>query len=335
MIRSDPDPRPAVTARAGLVVEKVTKIYPGGKTANDGISLRIDLGEVLGLLGPNGAGKTTLVNQIIGLLRPTSGRISLGGVDLVRRQDVARRLCSHLPQGALPIDGLPAGTAVELMGRLRGGRPEAVRARARELFGALEIEEWRGQLGARLSGGVRRLVGFAMAAVVPGDLVILDEPTNDIDPLRRRLLWRSIRKLGAEGRAILLVTHNVLEAERSVNRLAVMDRGKILAQGTPASLKNADGRRLRLDVMLEPAAEPRAVPAFAEVRALAGRKMVLHLAEEDAGPALEWARGLGRDGIAESFELGPAALEDTYLSLVGRSDLAGLEEGNHGNAHTR
>jgi ABC-2 type transport system ATP-binding protein len=309
----------------GLVVEKLTKIYPGGKVANDGISLEVCPGEVFGLLGPNGAGKTTLVNQTIGLLRPTSGRILLEGVDLVRHPGAARRLCSHLPQGSLPIDSLPATRAIELMGFIRGGQAAAVRARARELMRDLEIEEWRSQLGTRLSGGVQRLVGFAMAAVQPGELVILDEPTNDIDPLRRRLLWRAIRSLAESGSAILLVTHNVLEAERSVDRLAILDRGKILAQGTPGALKQGDGGRLRLDLMLEPAAEPPPAPPFADVRARAGRKLVMHLAEEEAVRALEWARGLAREGVAESFELGPAALEDAYLSLIGRQDLNGLE----------
>ncbi len=309
----------------GLVVEEITKIYPGGKIANDGVSLEVRPGEVFGLLGPNGAGKTTLVNQAIGLLRPTSGRILLEGIDLIRHPGAARRLCSHLPQGALPIDSLPALRAIEIVGLIRGGRGAAVRARARELMKELEIEEWRAQLGTRLSGGVRRLVGFAMAAVQPGDLVILDEPTNDIDPLRRRLLWRVIRNLAGSGSAILLVTHNVLEAERSVDRLAILDRGKVLAQGTPGALKQGDGRCLRLDLMLEPAAEPPAAPRFVRVRARVGRKLIAHLVEEEAVRALEWARGLAREGVAESFELGPAALEDAYLSLIGRQDLNGVE----------
>jgi len=231
-----------VTESAPLLsIRDLRKVYPGGKLANAGISIEVGRGEVFGLLGPNGAGKTTLVSQVIGLLRPTSGEIRLGDVDLVRHPAVARRACAYLPQGRLPIDSLPIATAVELIARLRGADTRGARRRTRALLAALEIEEWADQLGSRVSGGVRRLTGFAMAIVWPAPLVILDEPTNDVDPLRRRLLWREVRRVADGGSAILLVTHNVLEAERTVDRLAVLDRGRILAQGSPAALADGAG----------------------------------------------------------------------------------------------
>jgi ABC-2 type transport system ATP-binding protein len=318
----DDNPSPAGSgAEPLLTVRDVSKVYRGGTRANDGISIDVQPGEVFGLLGPNGAGKTTLVNQIIGLLKPTSGRIDLAGVDLVEQPAVARRLCAYLPQSPLPIEGMTVTQAIETVGRLRGGRAEEVRERTRELIEALEIGEWAGHVGHRLSGGVRRLVGFALATVWPTPLVILDEPTNDVDPLRRRLLWRRIRGEAESGSAILLVTHNVLEAERAVDRLAVVDRGRILAQGTPGSLKTSNGGRLRLDVSLEPGADPPRLPERAELQARAGRRLLLHVTESDATSALEWARQLKRERLAESFEFGPTTLEDAYLHLVGRADL--------------
>jgi ABC-2 type transport system ATP-binding protein len=226
-------------------VEALTKRF-GGLAANDGITLRVEPGEVYGLLGPNGAGKSTLVRQTIGLLKPTSGRITLGSYDLVADPDAARQLCSYLPQAQMPIEAFHASEAIELAGRIRGGSTKEVRQRTAALIDALELGEWRDALGHTLSGGVKRLVGFCMAIVRPGRVVILDEPTNDVDPMRRRLLWEQIRALGSHGCAVLLVTHNVLEAEKSVDRLAVIHQGKLVAEGTPSSMKAADRSQLRL-----------------------------------------------------------------------------------------
>ena len=155
----------------------------------------------------------------------------------------------------MPIDSFHVREAVELAGRIRGGRAGEVRQQTAALLEALELGEWQGALGQTLSGGVKRLVGFCMATVRPGRLVILDEPTNDVDPRRRRLMWEQIRALGARGCSVLLVTHNVLEAEKSVDRLAVIHKGCLVAEGTPSSLKAADRSHLRLQLMLAPGAE--------------------------------------------------------------------------------
>jgi ABC-2 type transport system ATP-binding protein len=238
-----------------LQVSHLTKRYRRGPLANDDVSLSVAAGEVLGLLGHNGAGKTTLVNQVIGLIKPTSGAIVLDGVDVVADPAAARRLASLQAQASVPIDGLTARQAVELAGQLRGGGRWATRRRADELFAALDLGEWVATPGEKLSGGVRRLVAFCMAAAAPAALVMLDEPTNDVDPLRRRLLWRRIRRLADEGVAVLLVTHNVIEAERSVDRLVVLDGGRVVASGTPGALKAAKADRLRMEVVVEPGAE--------------------------------------------------------------------------------
>ena len=171
-----------------LRVDSMTKVYRDGVVANDGISIDIQAGEVYGLLDPNGAGKTTLVNQTIGLLKPTSSGITLDGYDLVADPEAACQLCSYLPQAEMPIDSLRLLEAIVLAGMIRGGDRTSVRRRADELLGALDIEDWRDTAGMKLSGEVKRLAGFAMATAWPGRLVILDEPPNDIDPLRRRML---------------------------------------------------------------------------------------------------------------------------------------------------
>lgn len=311
-----------------LLVEDLHKTYRRGAVANDGISVHVDPGEVYGLLGPNGAGKTTLVKQVIGLLKPTSGRITLGPYDLVASPAAARQLCSYLPQAQMPIDSLQAQEAIELSGLIRGGDAQAVRRRARELIDELDLGEWRKVLGTRLSGGVRRLVGFAMVSVWPGRVVILDEPTNDVDPLRRRLLWDAVRQLGNKGAAVVLVTHNVLEAEKAVDRLAIIDQGRLLAEGTPSSFKTDTRNRLRLQLMLRPGAEDPDYPPFVSGHARTGHNLVATIGSDDASNAIAWAQRLLDSGTAEEYALGATTLEDAYIRLTGRASFDGLSDGS-------
>lgn len=297
----------------------MTKTYDGETFANDSISLQLVPGEVYGLLGPNGAGKSTLVKQIIGLLKPTSGSITMGEYDLVADPDVARQLCSYLPQAPMPIDSFKLREAIVLAGLIRGGDRGAVQERADYLIDALQLEEWRSTLGARLSGGVRRLTGFAMATVWPGRLVILDEPTNDVDPLRRRLLWEQVRRLGTEGAAVMLVTHNVLEAEKSVDRLAVITDGRVVATGTPSSLKAEDRGRLRLQLMIEPGRPNPQLPDFVLGHSRVGNNLVTVIDEQRATDGIGWAQEAMRAGSIEEYALAATTLEDVYIRLTGHT----------------
>ncbi len=300
--------------------EGVTKSYDGGKShANRDVTIEVRPGEVYGLLGPNGAGKSTLVKQVIGLLKPDSGSIRLGEPDLVADPDAARQLCSYLPQAPMPIESFKLHEAVRLTGEIRGGDREAIVRRGDELIDALQIGEWRDTLGAKLSGGVRRLVGFIMVTVVPGRVVILDEPTNDVDPLRRRLLWEQIRRLGDMGAAVFLVTHNVMEAEKSVDRLAVISDGELLAEGTPSSLKLADRGRLRLQVMLTPGVPDPEMPPMLRGHSRVGNNLIATIDEVNAGDGIAWAQRLINDGVAEEYALGAITLEDAYIRLTGHT----------------
>lgn len=315
-----------------LEIDGLAKAYRKGARANDGIALSVDAGEVYGLLGHNGAGKTTLVNQVIGLLKPDAGTIVIGGHDAVADPGFARRSCSIQPQATLPIDGLTPRQAIELVGRIRGASPADVRARRARLVDGLDIGEWLDQDGRKLSGGVKRLVSFAMAAVAPGSLVILDEPTNDVDPVRRRLLWAQVRALGDAGAAVLLVTHNVVEAERSVDRLAILDHGRVIVEGSPAQLKERVADDLRLELVLEPGAEAPAPAPFVLHTVTTGQRILATVPATSAAEAVGWADGLKRAGLVEEFALTPATLEDVYVELVGRADALQNGNGTHGAA---
>ncbi len=303
-----------------LEIKDITKVYKGKVKANDGISLSIDEGEVFGLLGPNGAGKTTLVNQIIGLTIPTSGSIHISGVDVVAKPDYAREVCSFQAQVQAPISGLTTLQAIELVGQIRGGKKAEVHQRAMELIERLELTEWQKTMGLVISGGVRRLVAFCMAVVTPGKIVILDEPTNDIDPLRRRLLWQEVQTLAKRGSTVLLITHNVLEAERIVDRLAIIDQGRIKGIGTPASLKEAEGDDMRLELILEPKATEPTLPEFFKQPVVIGRRIIGEISPTDIATAIAWARGLKEADTIEEFTLGPTTLEDLYVRLVQNPD---------------
>jgi ABC-2 type transport system ATP-binding protein len=298
-----------------LEVDGVTKIYKKGVKANDDISIAVDEGQVFGLLGPNGAGKTTLVSQILGLAVPTSGRITIAGVDVVAKPAFARQSCSYQPQSSVPIDGLTPMQAIELAGRLRGGERSAVRARAQDLIDALALGEWE-RKAIPLSGGVMRLVSFCMSVVVPGRVVILDEPTNDVDPLRRKMLWQQVRDVADAGSAVLLVTHNVLEAERCVDSLAIIDGGRVVGSGTPAAMKSDTANMLLLELVLEPGYAQPKMPRFVRRPALAGRRLIGEVSGTSLPKAVAWATDMRKQGVVEEFSIGPATLEDVYVRHV-------------------
>ena len=303
-----------------LNINNLYKSYIKGKLVNDNISLALGMGEIFGLLGPNGAGKTTLVSQIIGLAKPDSGSITIDGVDIIAKPGYARQACSFQAQTQVPINGLTAVQAIELVGRVRGGDTKTVRTRAKELLHNLEMEEWTTKPAETFSGGMRRLVAFCMAAVMPGRIVILDEPTNDIDPLRRRLLWQEVRTLVDMDSTVLLVTHNVLEAERAVDRLSIIDKGKVVSMGTPASLKGNGGLNMRIELTIEPRANTPTVPDYVLNTTVTGRRLIGRLRESDITPAVHWARNLKEKDVIEEYSVGPASLEDVYLNVVGQGN---------------
>jgi ABC-2 type transport system ATP-binding protein len=311
-----------------LEIEDLTKDYRTGVRANDGIDLTMEAGEVFGLLGHNGAGKTTLVNQVIGLVRPTSGTIRIDGRDVVANPGLARRLCSLQAQSQVPIDGLTPRQAIDLIGQLRGSSGLEVARRRDRIVQVLDLWEWLDVDAARLSGGVKRLVAFAMAAVSPGRLVMLDEPTNDVDPVRRRLLWQLVRALADEGSAVLLVTHNVIEAERSVDRLAILDAGRVIAEGTPAELKTRLPAELRMELVLDHRVTETPASPFGRSTVMVGNRLMVAVPIDAAGAAVTWAEALERAGTVEEFTLGPATLEDVYVAIVGSAEArpAELEE---------
>ena len=301
-----------------LSISGLHKTYRGrnGARANDGVDLDVAAGAVVGLLGHNGAGKTTLVNQVVGIVKPDAGSITVHGVDAVAAPHLARELVSVQAQANVPITGLTPRRAVELVGRIRGGERAAVRARTADLLESLDLMPWADTPSQKVSGGIARLTAFAMTTVVPGRLVVLDEPTNDVDPVRRRLLWSQIRRLADDGAAVLLVTHNVREAERVVDHLVVLDEGRVVAAGTPAEL--AADVAGSLTVELDLSNGRRDFQTSLGQVTVTGQRASAQVAAADAATVVAWAQGQVEAGHLERYALVPASLEDVYVGLVGR-----------------
>lgn len=311
------------------------KCYRDGTRANDGVSLQVAAGEVVGLLGHNGAGKTTLINQVAGLAVPTSGTIRVDGCDPVAEPAKVRRMVAVMPQAHAPLAGVTPRQAIRTMARIRGMNKQDSRVRTDELIAALDLGTWADTSGERLSGGVRRLTAYGMAAARPGRVVMLDEPTNDVDPVRRRLLWEQIRALADQGCAVLLVTHNVAEAERSVDRIVVLGSGKVLAEGTAAQLRSRAVGEFRLELTAVRADGipplPAGIPA-AGPPVRASRRVAIPLDSGAASAALAWAQQLREAGDIDEFALVPVGLEDVYLHLAGETgsdESAQDEKGEH------
>ncbi len=307
-----------------LRVHQLTKVYRDGTLANDHIDLAVEEGQVFGLLGPNGAGKTTLVNQLLGLAAPTSGQILLDNTDLTADPAAARRTCSFQPQAQVPLTGLKPTEFLELIGRIRGGSPTTVRARSAQLLESLDLGKWAHARAETLSGGVLRLVAFCAAAVVPGRVVLLDEPTNDVDPIRRRLLWDQVRALAENGATVMLVTHNVAEAERAVDRLVVLNNGKVAATGTPQALKRELAGKLRLEAKVVPGKSIRSSPQGTSLTTN-GLRATVEVDVDRTDEVVRWALELQAGDRIEEFSLSPTSLEDVYAHVLGLTDTANVD----------
>jgi ABC-2 type transport system ATP-binding protein len=318
---SDPGGVDGVSA---YVVRGLEKRYRGATVpAVRGIELDIAAGEVFGLLGPNGAGKTTLVRTLVGLTAPDAGSVSIFGHDLAADPSVAARFVAYLAQDEPALAELPVRLAVETTARLRGSRRRDAAVQATVLIDELGLGAIADRPMVRLSGGQRRLACVASALAADRPVLVLDEPTTGLDAVARRSVWAALRRRREEhGITVVLVTHNVLEAESVLDRVAVLDAGRVIACDTPARLKASvdDSVRVQLVWRLDPPLDDADVMALARASTIDGRRWTARLDRVDARDVL--AR-LTRPPVLDAlddFTVSTPSLEDVYLAMGGRAD---------------
>jgi ABC-2 type transport system ATP-binding protein len=306
-------------------IRNLTKIYRRSThKANDGLTFDIFEGEIFGLLGPNGAGKSTMVNQAAGLVRPTSGSVRLLGLDLVKHPELATEYVALQAQQSLSaLHGLYPDEAIYYTGRLRGLAAAAASAETKQLVEDLNLERALKTRLDRLSGGQRRLVSLACTFVGTRPVQIFDEPTNDLDPVMRRWVWDKLLDLRSRGVTVILVTHNVVEAERVIERVGIINLGRLVALGTPRELKAKVEQRVRLELVFKSPPDGQApfLERLGEARALTPLHWTILCRKDVAREAIDGLLGeIGLERL-DDFRILTPSLEDVYLQLGGATKL--------------
>ncbi len=303
-----------------VVVEGLVRTYGDGLRAVDGVDLVVHEGEIYGFLGPNGAGKSTTVRILTTLLRPTAGRALVAGHDVVREAAAVRRAIGVALQEAA-LDPLMTGRELlQLQGALHGLRRREARARGEELLERVGLVDAADRRLGTYSGGMRRRLDLAMALVHRPRVLFLDEPTTGLDPASRATLWAEVRNLNDEGTTVFLTTQYLEEAEQLADRVAIIDHGRLVAEGTPDALKARVGDPVLHVDLIDPSEVPRAAAL------LAGRGEVTRSAEcellvrtpDGARAIAPLIRTLDEAGIeVDVVEVVVPTLDDVFLAVTG------------------
>jgi len=292
-----------------------------GKTkAVNRIDLVIPRGIVYGLLGPNGAGKTTLVRMLATLLRPDGGSARILGHDLFHEAEEVRSKVSLTGQFASVDEDLTGLENIILLARLYGFSRSDSRKRALDLIQAFDLGEAQDRLVKTYSGGMRRRLDIAASIVITPEILFLDEPTTGLDPHSRNQVWGIIRTLVAHGTTVLLTTQYLEEADQLAKRIAVIDHGRIIAEGTSSELKDKVGSGVLHIKLQNPQDQPKALDLLKDVLTEGSQDQEgeITLTASDDQDAMEILEKLQKAGIRSSqFSMGKPSLDEVFLALTG------------------
>ncbi|GAA2663497.1 daunorubicin resistance protein DrrA family ABC transporter ATP-binding protein [Streptomyces aculeolatus] len=325
---------------SGLAIETSGLVKVFGETrAVDGVDLAVPSGTVYGVLGPNGAGKTTTVKMLATLLRPDGGEARIFGKDVVRDANAVRSRVSLTGQYASVDEDLTGTENLVLLGRLLGHKPAAARVRAAQLLEAFGLSEAAAKQVKNYSGGMRRRIDIAASILNTPDLLFLDEPTTGLDPRSRNQVWDIVRAVVAQGTTVLLTTQYLDEADQLASRIAVIDHGKVIAEGTKGELKASVGAG-SVHLRLRDAAQRAEAVALLET-ALTGAQVQLEPdpvaltarvgnGDNGSGAAAQAAAALAElaraDITVDNFSLGQPSLDEVFLALTDREAGAETQE---------
>lgn len=298
-------------------IDNISKVYKKGKVkANENISFQIFEGEIIGLLGPNGAGKSTLIKQMVAHLSPSEGEVRFHGKNVLKQAKKVSQHVSFYAQEPYSLTTLKVLEALVYTGRLRGlGKEEAIN-QAESLISRFELQDVKHKLVKNISGGQKRLVGIGTTLIGNCPVLILDEPTNELDPKKRRIVWDLLKERNKQGTTILLVTHNILEAEQVVDRVAVINHGKLLAIDHVSKLKQKVDQRLRLEVTLQNKGSKddlQILERIGIVQKVTDRKLRVLVDKQDLNHLVKLIEA--DTNFIQEFSLVPPSLEDVYFHI--------------------
>ena len=228
-----------------IEVENLRKEYAGGTIAVDGISFQVEKGEFFGFLGPNGAGKSTTMNMLVNLVKKTSGTIKIAGFDISQQPNEVYKRVGFAMQEVGLDETATAQEMLQLHGRLYHLSPREIAERSKKLLKLVELEKVANRYTATYSGGMQRRFDLALSLIHNPEVLFLDEPTTGLDPHARQLIWSHLRDLNQQGMTIFLTTHFMEEAENLCERIAIMDKGRIVTEGSiPQLLEKHNAKNL-------------------------------------------------------------------------------------------
>jgi ABC-2 type transport system ATP-binding protein len=302
----------------------LVKSYPKGVTALDGLSFGVATGSVFALLGPNGAGKSTAVKILTTLATPDGGKALVGRLDVVANPDAVRRTIGVVSQGSAVDIQATGRENLRLQGQIYGMRGQALEQRAQELLERFGLADAADRVARGYSGGMQRRLDIAMALVHDPAVLFLDEPTTGLDPEIRADMWNEISRLAADrGKSVLLTTHYLDEADQLAEQIAIVDRGKVVAEGTPDELKRElRGDAIHVDLEADyNGAVSRALTGLPAIRDVVVDGRTLRARADDGGRAVPIVLGaLESAGVAvSSVRVARPSLDDVYLKYTGRT----------------